>query len=259
MKYSYLIGLVTLLFACNPVPTKTSTENNTLYQVSTISSLLDRNYDGELTCKQLHQKGDFCIGTFNAIDGEMLGIDGKFYQIKTDGKAYLTHDTTRTPFAVATHFSSDFTLELNDTIDYEQLAHHLDSLLPTTNIFYALKIHGTFQELTTRSVPRQTKPYVPLVEIVKNQAVFEFQNTTGTLVGFRFPDYTTGMNVPGYHFHYITDDHTRGGHVLSLKGITAQAQIDSIHHLELELPQSEAFYGMQKNENIVNDIKKVEK
>jgi acetolactate decarboxylase len=103
---------------------------------------------------------------------------------------------------------------LDKAEDYGQLEQYLDKLLPTENIFYAIKIEGTFKYIKTRSVPKQNKPYPPLVEVVKNQPTFEFHNVKGTIVGFRCPSYVEGINVPGYHLHFITGDKKAGGHLL---------------------------------------------
>ena len=34
------------------------------------------------------------------------------------------------------------------------------------------------------------------------------------MLGFRFPAYAEGIEVAGYHLHFISDDRARGGHVL---------------------------------------------
>ena len=151
------------------------------------------------------------IGTFNGLDGEMIGLDGAFYQIKADGIAYLVDGSMRTPFAVVTFFESDQMVWLDKASDYKELEKYLDDLLPTPNIFYALKIEGIFEYIRTRSVPRQNKPYAPLVEVIKNQPIFEFHQVKGTMVGFCYPGYAKGINVPGYHLHFITEDRKEGG------------------------------------------------
>jgi acetolactate decarboxylase len=87
-----------------------------------------------------------------------------------------------------------------------------------------------------RSVPRQHKPYPPLAEAVKHEREFEFADVTGTIVGFRFPDYAQGLNVPGYHLHFVTDDRARGGHVLDCTVVDPEIQVDHTSHLHMELP-----------------------
>ena len=188
-------------------------DRDVLFQTSTINALLEGIYDGETTYGELKQHGDFGLGTFNGLDGEMVGLDGKFYQVKADGIAYPVSDSAKTPFAVVTFFKTDKTVLLKKAEDYSQLKQYLDYSLPTKNIFYAIKIEGVFKYIKTRSVPGQTKPYPPLVEVTKNQPIFEFHNVKGTIVGFRCPVYVKGINVPGYHLHFITKNKkARGAH-----------------------------------------------
>ena len=187
-----------------------------LYQTSTINALLEGIYDGEETFGELKKYGDFGLGTFNALDGEMVAVDGKFYQIKTDGIAYPVSSSMNTPFAVVTFFKPDKIFIIDKVKNYEELKKFIDERLPSKNIFYAIKIEGNFEYIKTRSVPRQKKPYPPLVEVVKKQSIFTFHNVKGTIVGFRCPSFVKGLNVPGYHLHFITEDRKAGGHILAV-------------------------------------------
>ena len=62
--------------------------HHTLFQTSTIDALLDGNYDGDISFAELEANGDFGLGTFDALDGEMVALYGVFYQIRADGRAY---------------------------------------------------------------------------------------------------------------------------------------------------------------------------
>ena len=230
-----------------------------LFQTSTINALLEGIYDGEMTCQRLKQYGDLGIGTFNDLDGEMIGLEGKFYQIKADGKAYLAEGSMRTPFAVVTFFESDKAVLLDKSLDYGQLKPYVDSVLPTKNIFYALRIEGSFDYVKTRSVPRQNKPYPPLVEVVKNQPTFEFHNLKGTIVGFRCPGYVKGINVPGYHLHFISEDRKIGGHLLECRVRNVRIGIDYTSEFHLTLPESAEFYKGYLEGEKGQELEKVER
>ena len=65
----------------------------------------------------------------------------------------------------------------------------------------------------------------------------------GTIVGFRCPAYVKGINVPGYHLHFLSEDSTRGGHLLSFEVDTAQCQIDVLNHYTLVLPADAADFA----------------
>ena len=49
-----------------------------IYQTSLMSALLSGVYEGETTMADLLQHGDFGLGTFNHLDGEMIAFNRKF-------------------------------------------------------------------------------------------------------------------------------------------------------------------------------------
>ena len=247
--------LSVVLFGCS----QPDRNEEVLFQASTINALLEGVYDGEITYGELKQHGDFGIGTFNGLDGEMIGLDGMFYQVKSDGVAYAVADSMKTPFAAVTFFEADKEVALDQSVDYEQLRHFLDQMLPTQNIFYAIKIEGTFTYIKTRSVPGQHKPYPPLVEVVKHQPTFEFHDVTGTMVGFRCPAYVKGVNVPGYHLHFITEDKKGGGHVLDCRIQDVTIGIDYTSGFYLTLPEASTFYETDLSKEKELELEQVEK
>ena len=250
------IFLFTLIFqGCTP-----RKQQKILFQTSTIDALLKGVYDGDMTVGELKKHGDFGLGTVNCLDGEMIGLDGKFYHVRTNGKAYLLNDTTKTPFADVVFFKPDTIFVLNDSINsYRQLEQYLNHYLPSLNLFYAIKISGTFDSIETRSVPAQQQPYAPLTEVVKNQTTFGFHNVKGTLVGFRSPAYAKGINVTGYHFHFLTRDRKAGGHLLSCKVHKATVEIEYLSGFTVQLPHTHAFYDVNLGTDQTEAVKKVER
>ena len=121
-------------------------------------------------------------------------------------------------------------------MDYEALVAFLDRLVSGEASCYAVRVDGWFSYVKTRSVPRQRKPYPPLAEVVQHQPTFELYDVPGSLVGFRFPHYAQGLNVAGYHFHFITADRSTGGHVLKFRLARGELRIDREADLRLELP-----------------------
>ena len=210
--------------------------HHTLFQTSTIEALLEGNYDGDVSFAELEDRGDFGLGTLDALDGEMVALDGAFYQIKADGRAYAIDGRARTPFAVVTFFEPGLSRTLAAPLDFAELCAHVDRLVGETAACCAVRVDGRFERVKTRSVPRQRKPYPPLVEVVEGQPTFELHDVPGSLVGFRFPDHARGLNVPGYHFHFITDDRSAGGHVLACRLARGELRVDREADLRLELP-----------------------
>jgi acetolactate decarboxylase len=248
-----VIGLFLLLSGCvNP-------QTDTVFQTSTIDALLAGVYDGDMTCRSLLKQGDLGIGTFNDLDGEMVVLDGKLHQVKADGKVYEPELSVRTPFAAVCCFKSDIEFSIETGSDFAKVEELISDHASNQNLIYAIKITGQFRSMRTRSVPRQNKPYPPLSEVTAHQPEFAMENITGTIVGFRFPAYVKGINMPGYHMHFISSDHTRGGHILSFELVSGKCEIDVLHQYVLRLPEGNAAFGetdLTKDRSL--ELKKVE-
>jgi acetolactate decarboxylase len=232
---------------------------DTIFQVSTIDALLLGIYDGDATIKDVSRHGDFGVGTFAALDGEMVVIDGDFYQITSDGNAHPVPPTARTPFCAVTFFEPDLSFSVPEAVDYPRLQELVSGRLPTENVFYAVRVDGTFDEIQVRSVPRQEKPYPLLTDVVKDQPVYTLHNVKGTLVGFVCPSYAKGVNVVGWHLHFITDDRKVGGHVLALSAHDLAVTIDETASFSLYLPTDAEFYGADLSGDTNDAVKRVEK
>ena len=235
-------------------------DRDALYQTSTIDALLQGLYDGVIDVGSLKAQGNFGLGTVDRLDGELVVLDGEFYQIKADGKAYRVPDTMTTPFAAVTFFEPDTYLGMNQARNLEAMEQDILASVPSgRNYFYAVKITGRFAYVKARSVPAQSKPYQPLAEVTKKQSVFEFRNVEGALVGFFCPDLVKGVNVPGFHLHFLTADKTAGGHVLEASGTQLLAVVDMTPRLVLSLPDSEDFRKADLSKDKAVELKKVEK
>ncbi len=210
--------------------------HHALFQTSTIDALLEGEYDGDISFAELEERGDFGLGTLEALDGEMIALDGGFYQVKSDGRASPIEGRAKTPFAVVTFFEPSLSRSLATPVDLGKFCARLDRLVGGEASCYAVRVDGDFEYVKTRSIPRQRKPYPPLAEVVKHQPTFESHDVRGSLVGFRFPHYAQGLNVAGYHFHFITADRSTGGHVLEFRLAHGELGIDSEADLRLELP-----------------------
>ncbi len=216
---------------------KTGIDRDTLYQASTLGALQKGLYDGDVSYAELGERGDTGLGTFKGLDGEMIALDGVFYQIKTDGKVYVVDGSATAPFAMVTFFEADLEARPGQGMDYEGLQAFIDGMLPSRNIFYAIEVEGRFDHVQARSVPAQEKPYPPLSDAVAQQTVFELEGAEGTLVGFWCPAYLGEINAPGYHLHFITADRSAGGHVLDLRLGDVTVHIDETPGFFMQLPE----------------------
>ncbi|CAJ37565.1 acetolactate decarboxylase [Methanocella arvoryzae] len=240
-RLSALLIIITAVLAAGCTqPAETAPDRETMYQVSTFSALSQGVYEGIIPVVTLLQNGDTGLGTFDALDGEMVCLEGKVYQVKGDGTVVETGDNVTVPFAAVTFFDADSTRQLEGLQGLSNLTTLIDAELPSDATMYALKVHGNFSHVKTRSVPAQEKPYPALVDAVKNQSVFERENVSGTIVGVRFPAYMDGVNVAGYHCHFISDDRQFGGHLLDCTLENGTLMIDGTDRFVMVLPR-----GMQ--------------
>jgi acetolactate decarboxylase len=215
-KINNLLILCVLLLcnACAQAVPSPSLESETLYQVSSIDSLFSGHYDGIESLAWMKAHGDLGIGTFNSLDGELIMLDGKVYQSRSDGKLLEPPDTMTVPFANVTHFDRDLTFQVAQVADVATLQQLMVEKMPRKDAFYAIRVDATFSHVKVRTVPFQTKPYIALEEILKTQSVFEAENIKGSVVGFWSPDYVGKLNLPGYNLHFISDDRQFGGHLV---------------------------------------------
>ncbi len=246
MKLKRYVGiavcLITLAVSVLPAYSQQFLQPHTGFQVSTLGALNVGVYEGAATLAELKPHGDFGLGTLEGLDGEMVILDGKFYQIKTDGVAYPVTDSSKTPFSAVTFFHKERPLRLTGQMNYQELQQQIDEQLPTSNLPYAMRLQGTFPSLKVRSVPKQTPPYRPLKEVVsQQQVIFELQNVQGTLVGFRLPQYLKDVNVAGYHLHFITSDRKAGGHLLDGAFLNPVVDVKTLQDWQIRLPNNTAF------------------
>ena len=231
-----------------------------LFQYSTINALMEGYFEGDMTYRRLQRKGNFGLGTFNSLDGEMLALDGYFYQMKADGKAYPVSPEARTPFAIVSFFHSEQEVTIPANLNFHGLEDYLDKTIGTTQLIHAIRIDGEFRQLKLRSIPAQKPPYRRLAEVnAKDQVEFDYQNAKGTLVGYRFPAFMDNLNVTGYHFHFIDDKRQFGGHVLSLETTAGLAKLDSLTSFKMKLPQDQTFSRLTLDNPNHSELKRIEK
>ena len=223
-----------------------------LYQTSLMSALMAGIYEGEATYGQIRKYGDFGLGTFNELDGEMVGFDGTFYQLRSDGSARPITGDQKTPFAVVTFFQPEQELEVAEQMTKSELLAMIEKATDA-NLFSAVRVDGIFDEVHTRTVQRQVRPFPPLTEAAKHQAERVFADAGGTLAGFRSPTYAQGLGVAGFHLHYLREDKRAGGHALDYSFRAGKVQICTVHDLRVELPTSPEFLKTNFEDQALNE------
>lgn len=247
-----LAGCATINSAIDPAA------QETLYQVSTFRALQEGVYDGEVTTGELTRHGDLGIGTFNALDGELMLLGTEVFCFRADGTVTQMPDRTPTPFASVTFFDADIQQPLSRLTDYPIFQTQVDATLPTLNLPYAVRIDGTFSYLKTRAPRRQTAPYPRLVDALAHQPEFEYRNVKGTILGFRLPPFMSAVNVPGWHLHFISSNRAAGGHVLAFTVDEARLMLDATPNVMLVLPQRGAFSQADLSRDTSREVTAIE-
>jgi acetolactate decarboxylase len=213
---------------------------STLFQVSTAGALVEGVHEGAVSVHFLKEHGDLGLGTFTNLDGEMVVVDGRCYQVRSDGKAREVDDAERSPYAVLTRFNPGPPVELGPIAGAADLQKRLTALRTTDNLFYAYRIDGQFEFVRTRAVPK-VEEGTRLLAAAAQQPEFDFHNVRGTLVGFWSPGYVKVLTVPGYHFHFLTEDRKAGGHLLDCRARSLSALVEREANLRIALPETPKF------------------
>ena len=228
-----------------------------VFQTSTLISLVEGLYDGNVAYRTVMRHGDFGVGTFNALDGEMVALDGRFFHLHSDGSVTPVTGDELTPFAAVTHFRPNIDRTEEGSLTRarcEAVVHGLAN----DNLFYALRIDGHFPSVRTRTVAKQSKPYPRLVDASASQVMDTLSDVTGTIVGFHTPDYAQGIGVAGYHLHFLSADQKAGGHVFDFTVDAPRIRIDAEAELHLSLQATDEFLATSFAGDVSAEITRAE-
>jgi acetolactate decarboxylase len=234
VKASAIMAIVLLLSTTLLISQMENQRSDLIYQAGIYQGLLDGDYTGDVKVEELLRQGDVGLGTFNSLDGEMIILDGACYQVTHDGVVHVAPGENMTPFASVTYMRSDQILTSPEIDNYSELRSWLSSKMGNDSFFIVFLIEGTFPELTCRSVGPAQVPFPPLLDMVANQTVFHYQNVSGTLVGIFSPSDIGSIDAPGFHFHFLSSDLQKGGHVLEVSLARCEVLIDHKSSLELD-------------------------
>ena len=230
---------------------------SSLYISSPVNALVQGILREDKTLKEILRHGNFGLGTFNDLDGEMVLLDGIFYQLHSDGTVNIPALNMQSPYACATFFDEVAGLELNEPLNYQEIQDLIDGMVPSKNLIFAIKVSGSFTKVKARSVPKQDS-YRPLVDVAHDQQEFHFEDSEGVMVGFWTPDFLHSVSVPGYHLHFLTSDFAHGGHVLDCHAKKIKVQIQGIDSLNLDLPHSLKYLNANLDQDTTEALKKAE-
>jgi acetolactate decarboxylase len=233
-------------------------DHGTLFQVSTSGALVQGVFDGVVSVSTLREHGNFGLGTYAGLDGEMIVLDGVFYRVRSDGSVHEAGDESLSPFAMVTHFNPERTTRLRPFATIDALCAELDSLRGSDNLFYAVRLRGKFSHLHNRAACK-VGPNVMLAEAALLQGETHADDVAGTMLGFWTPHYVKAIGITGWHLHFISDDQSRGGHVLEAAGEEIEAEIEHLDDFRIALPETKEFLASDLNFDPTAILDKVEK
>jgi acetolactate decarboxylase len=198
-------------------------------------------YDGCFPVSQVCESGNLGLGCSHGLDGEMI-LDGDCYIARANQHVKKMAPSDKLPFAQVAQFQPDGTLPIASVKSKEALEEKLLSLAQTNNLFIGFRIEGAFKSLSIRVPPMTAKkPYPPMVELLKNQTIYQLNDVQGTLVGFWSPKQYQGTTVAGIHFHFVDSERIQGGHVLEIQIERGKLAYQLYDRLELQLSVDQEF------------------
>jgi acetolactate decarboxylase len=230
---------------------------NSLYVSSPVNALVQGILREDKTLKQVLEHGNFGLGTFNDLDGEMVLADGIFYQLRSDGSVLIPDLNLGTPYACVTQFKPVNSFEAPKQVTYFDLQQVISKSMLSSNLVYAIRIEGTFTKIRLRSVPKQ-EAYRPLVEVAGDQKEFNYEGIAGQLVGFWTPDFMHSISVPGFHLHFLSADKSHGGHVLDFLIEEGKVSLQPLDQLSLDLPHTIEYLHANLDQDNSADLNKAE-
>jgi acetolactate decarboxylase len=231
-----------------------STPVHTLFQVSTSGALVAGLYSGAISARVLLQHGNFGLGTFENLDGEMVVLDGHVFRVQGTGKVSEAAADDAAPFAVVTNFDPGVDVEIAPADSLDAVIRCCDKYRESNNVFHAFRLDGEFHHVRARAVSPPIGGHGRLIDAAKAQAEFEFNDIKGTLVGLWSPGFSSAFAIPGYHFHFISDDRQHGGHLLSCSTGSLRLRCELLTDFRLALPECESFLKADLSKNTAGEL-----
>ena len=215
----------------------------TLVQASTLNALMLGNFDETVSVRDFLHHADTGIGTYTGLDGEAIFEDGVAYKATADGRVVVMKPEDGVAFGTVAKF--DESVPVHEMAGITDIAAMKNALEPyvggNKNIFYMIKAKGEFKTMHVRNCFACEKPYPTLSEVAQNQREFHYENTRGTVIAVYCPAYVNGINLPGWHFHYLSGDKKQGGHILGLSADRLELKVNRIERFDLTLPTNPEF------------------
>ncbi len=236
---------------------------NKMYQISTLQALA-LGYSRAVTrAGDLLLEGDTGLGTYEDVNGEMIVLDGHCYRAQKDGSVIEVDENAGVPFAAVARLHGEREFRLENMPNIQSIRTELTRRIEEhfgLNSMHVIRIDGLFEKVDARSEAPYRSHHVTLKTVLdSNQTSFVFDNIKGSLVGVYYPDHMDGINMPGWHLHFISEDRTKGGHVFDVILKEGNVRLDKISRIEIQLPTDPAFDTYSLKTVSEDELNKVEK
>lgn len=236
-----IMGFISLL-SCNSASNKTTSTDNTghdkVWHYSVIDAMRRGIYEGTYTVKELKTHGNFGLGTFNHLNGELIALDGVIYRIPPSGQVEVAADTLQSPFTSLSFFSADLKKTIHFTGNFEELQKKIEEMLPSKNLPFAIKIEGLWDAITVGGAePITASDTTALAILMKTRPQYSEEAIKGTMVGYFTPSLMSNIDLSPFHFHFISEDRNFAGHLMTgnLKNVEIIIMIDEKQGYDVEL------------------------
>lgn len=182
-----------------------------IHQVEDVRVLMSGNFDAVTTVGQALDACVVGVGVAAACDGEIITLDGSTWRVPATGRPERVDASFPLAFAIGAEGGTPILRDLNGSLNFDDIVACIDEVLPEDHVA-AVRIDGDFANVLLRSEPRQEPPFRTLTEVLADEVHFSFDQWSGTLAGFRFPDRSTPDVIPALHLHALGVDHRSGGH-----------------------------------------------
>lgn len=212
-----------------------------IFQFSTIGALMAGYFVAE------HRLADYCssrafgLGCSTEISGEITLFEGVAYEATAGEPLHPFAASSCVPFVQVTDFEAEQQHAVTN-ITHQNAPQWLTRFTLPQNIFLAVLIEGTFEELVIRRPQRVAEHgRHDVKEMAATQRIDTHHDIAGRLIGFWTPELYGRISVPGFHFHFLDRDKKISGHVLKFHAEQATLSFQEKQTIEITQPSSRAY------------------
>jgi len=210
-------------------------EHGQVRQSGSAGALFAGDFGGVLSVDGEFAGSRLGIGVMDNLDGEVVSLKGRTWAVAFDGTPREVAGREKIAFGIAAHGGLRHSLRIPAGSDVTAILESLDSTLGKhdidhDNVVCAVEIVGTFSDVVLRTVHHPDFEGESLGDIIDDEIRFSFDRWEGTLVGFRYPDTSDGLTIPGLHLHGIDHARTSGGHLRNavVTNVSAHIWVDDL-------------------------------